>query len=117
MGATALIGVGLAGILSAPTAAPYLWAVLVGAGQGACFALALSLFVLRTRAVHDTARLSAMAQSIGYVISAFGPMIAGVLHDATGSWTIPLLFLLVLLVPQLWAALLGGRARTINPQH
>jgi MFS transporter, CP family, cyanate transporter len=50
-------------------------------------------------------------------IRAFGPMIAGVLHDVTGSWTIPLVFLLALLVPQLWAALLGGRARTINPEH
>lgn len=32
--ATALIGVGLAGVLLAPTAAPYLWVTLIGIGQG-----------------------------------------------------------------------------------
>ena len=57
-GATALIGVGLLGVLLAPMAAPAVWVVLVGAGQGACFALGLNLFVLRTRAVSDTARVS-----------------------------------------------------------
>lgn len=112
--ATALIGVGLAGVLVAPTAAPYLWAVLIGVGQGACFALGLNFFVLRTRRVVDTARLSAMAQSIGYVVCAFGPLLVGVLHDATGSWTPSLVLLLALLVPQLWAGVLSGRARCIG---
>ncbi len=90
------------------------WAVLIGAGQGACFALAVNLFVLRTQRVTDTAQLSAMAQSIGYVLCAFGPLLVGVLHTATGSWTPPLLLLLVLLVPQLCAGILAGRARTVR---
>jgi MFS transporter, CP family, cyanate transporter len=101
-------------VLLAPTAAPYLWAVLIGIGQGAAFALALHLFVLRTRQVHETARLSAMAQTVGYVISAFGPLLVGLVHDATGSWTAPLLLLLALLVPQLAFGALSGRARTID---
>ncbi len=111
---TLFIGAGLAGVLIAPTAAPYLWAVLIGIGQGAAFALALHLFVLRTRQVHETARLSAMAQTVGYVISAFGPLLVGLVHDATGSWTAPLLLLLALLVPQLAFGALSGRARTID---
>ena len=45
VGGTALIGAGLAGVLLAPMAAPYLWVVLLGTGQGACFALGLNLFV------------------------------------------------------------------------
>jgi CP family cyanate transporter-like MFS transporter len=113
-GSTLLIGFGLAGVLLAPTSAPYLWAVLLGVGQGACFALGLNLFVLRTRRVHDTARLSAMAQSIGYVICAFGPLLVGLLHETTRSWTVPLVLLLVLLVPQLVCGTLSGRARTIS---
>lgn len=112
--ATALTGLGLAGVLVAPATAPYLWAVLIGVGQGACFALGLNLFVLRTRHVPDTARLSAMAQSIGYVVCAFGPLLVGVLYEATGSWTPSLVLLLVLLVPQLWAGVLSGRARCIG---
>ena len=112
--ATVLIGIGLAGVLVTPTAAPYLWAVLIGVGQGACFALGLNLFVLRTRLVVDTARLFAMAQSIGYVLCAFGPLLAGLLRDATGFWIPPLVLLLVLLVPQLWFGVLSGRARTVG---
>jgi CP family cyanate transporter-like MFS transporter len=114
VGSTLLIGIGLAGVLLAPTTAPYLWAVLIGIGQGACFALGLNLFVLRTHGVHDTARLSAMAQSIGYVICAFGPLLVGVLHDVTRSWTVALILLLVLLVPQLVAGTLSGQAKTIT---
>jgi CP family cyanate transporter-like MFS transporter len=111
--ATALIGAGLLGVLQAPTAAPYLWVTLIGVGQGSCFALGLSLFVLRTRGVADAARLSAMAQGVGYVVAAFGPLLVGVLHDVTGSWTGPLLLLLLLVVPQLALGALSGRARVV----
>jgi CP family cyanate transporter-like MFS transporter len=114
VGATALIGAGFAGMLLAPMAAPYLWVVLVGAGQGACFALGLNLFVLRTHRVVDTARVSAMAQSLGYLICAVGPLLVGLLHDATGSWTGPLALLLALLVPQMVAGALAGRARVLR---
>lgn len=110
--ATAVSGLGFAGVLVAPTAAPYLWAVLLGAGQGACFALGLHLFVLRTRDVRDTARLSAMAQGIGYTGCAFGPLAVGLLRDATGSWTVPLALLLLLLVPQGLAGAAAGRSTT-----
>jgi MFS transporter, CP family, cyanate transporter len=111
---TVLLGAGLAGVLLAPTAAPYMWVVLIGIGQGGAFALGLNLFVLRTRRVSDTARLSAMAQTIGYVISAFGPLLVGVVHDVTGSWAPPVLLLLVLLVPQLVFGVLSGRARMLG---
>jgi len=111
---TALIGAGLAGVLLAPMAAPYLWVVLIGLGQGGCFALGLNLFVLRTRRVADTARVSAMAQSIGYTLCAVGPLLVGVLHDATDSWTVPLVLLLALLVPQLVTGALAGRDRTVQ---
>jgi MFS transporter, CP family, cyanate transporter len=111
---TAVIGAGLVGVLLAPMAAPYLWVSLIGVGQGACFALGLNLFVLRTRRVTDTARVSAMAQSIGYTLCAFGPLLVGVLHDVTGSWTAPLVLLLALIVPQFVTGALAGRDRTVG---
>lgn len=111
--ATALIGVGLLGVLVAPTAAPHVWVTLIGIGQGSCFALGLSLFVLRTHGVADAARLSAMAQGVGYVVAAFGPLLVGVLHDLTGSWTPPLALLLLLVAPQLVLGALSGRARVV----
>jgi MFS transporter, CP family, cyanate transporter len=36
------------------------------------------------------------------------------LHDATGSWTPPLVLLLVLIVPQLVFGAISGRARTLR---
>jgi MFS transporter, CP family, cyanate transporter len=114
VGATVLIAAGTAGILLAPTAAPYLWVTLAGIGQGGCFALGLNLFVLRTRRVADTARVSAMAQSIGYTICAVGPLLVGVLHDLGGGWTAPLVLLLVLLLPQLVCGALAARDRAVR---
>jgi CP family cyanate transporter-like MFS transporter len=114
VGGTALISAGTAGILLAPMAAPYLWITLAGVGQGVCFALGLNLFVLRTRRVSDTARVSAMAQSIGYTICAAGPLFVGVLHEVSRSWSAPLVLLLALLVPQLVCGALAGRDRSVR---
>lgn len=113
--ATGVLGAGLAGVLVAPTAAPYLWAALIGIGAGACFALGLALFVLRARRVRDTATLSAMAQSAGYTICAFGPLLFGIVHEHTGNWTTPMALLLAVLGPQLWCGVLAGRARVLRP--
>ena len=112
-GATALTAAGLAGVLAAPTSAAYLWAVLLGLGQGSSFALALTLFVLRGRTSADTARLSAMAQTVGYLLAAGGPLVVGLLHDATGGWRAPLALLVALAGAQLVAGDLAGRDRTV----
>jgi MFS transporter, CP family, cyanate transporter len=109
LAATLLAAIGLTGVLVAPTAAPYLWAVVLGAGQGAAFAVALILVVLRARTPADTAGLSALAQSVGYVLAASGPLLVGAVHGWTGSWTLPILLLLLLLVPQGIAGVLAGR--------
>jgi MFS transporter, CP family, cyanate transporter len=70
--------------------------------------------VLRTRRVTDTARVSAMAQSIGYTLCAAGPLLVGVLHEATRSWTPALVLLLAMLVPQLVCGVLAGRDRAVG---
>jgi CP family cyanate transporter-like MFS transporter len=48
-----------------------------------------------------------MAQSIGYLIAGVGPLVVGGLHAWTGGWRVPLIFLLVLLLPE---AIAGFRA-------
>jgi CP family cyanate transporter-like MFS transporter len=104
-----LIGTGLLGVIVAPTTFPWLWAILIGFGNGASFPLALTLLVLRTRSSTDTARLSAMAQSIGYLIAALGPVLVGVVHDATGSWAAAVALLIAMLVPQAISGVGAGR--------
>jgi CP family cyanate transporter-like MFS transporter len=100
------------GLLLAPGAAP-LWVPLFGLGQGGCFALALTLMVLRAPDVRRSAELSGMAQAVGYSISALGPLLVGLLHDLEGGWTAPLLFLLALTVPLAATGLAAARDRLV----
>ncbi len=101
------------GMLIAPSLAG-LWAVLSGAGCGACIVLSLSLFGLRSRHHTTAASLSGLAQSFGYVLAAIGPITVGALHDATDSWTPGLVILVVLNIVLVGAGYLAGRDRTVD---
>ena len=101
------------GLLLAPEAAA-LWAILAGLGGGASITLSLSLFGLRTRHHTTAASLSGLAQSIGYVLAAVGPVAVGALHDATGSWSPALVSLVVIDVILIGAGYLAGRDRTVD---
>jgi MFS transporter, CP family, cyanate transporter len=91
-------GAGVLGLLVAGSTASTLWVVLLGLGQGASFSLALTFFALRSPDPGHAAALSGMAQSIGYLLSAGGPFLFGVLRDVTGAWKVPLLLLLTVTV-------------------
>lgn len=95
---------GWLGLLLAPGAA-VVWALLLGTGAGVGFSLVMALFVLRSRDVPHTSALSGMAQSVGYTLAALGPLLIGMLHDATGGWALPLVLLSLLAVPELIMAL------------
>ncbi|MDQ0016263.1 CP family cyanate transporter-like MFS transporter [Variovorax boronicumulans] len=64
----------------------WMWAVILGIAQGGTFALALTMIVLRSRDSHVAAHLSGMAQGVGYMVAACGPLLAGLLHGWTGSF-------------------------------
>ena len=85
---------GWAGVLAAPSTVPWLWAVLLGIG-GCAFTWTLTMIGRRSRTPDGTAALSAFAQSIGYVIAGLGPLGTGLLHDATGTWGVPVAVLMV----------------------
>ena len=112
--AMAITGGGFFGVLLAPATAPVLWMLMIGLGQGATFPIALTLFVVRTSDSRDTSRLSAVAQTAGYLIAALGTLVVGEVHDVAGSWGPAVVVLLVLLVPQLGAGLMGGREAVIG---
>jgi MFS transporter, CP family, cyanate transporter len=110
---TGLYAVGLAGLWIDPVGGSYVWMVLIGLGVGTAISLALLYIVQRAPDTRHTAQLSSMAQSVGYVLAAFGPLVLGVVHEATGGWTIPLLLLIVALVPQALNGVLAGRDRYV----
>ena len=104
----------IVGLLVAPEAAPLLWATLYGIGSGIAFPLSMMLIVARSRDVAQTGRLSATAQSVGYLLAATGPLGVGLLHDATGAWAPGLGLMLAAVVLQLVAGLAAARPRLIG---
>ncbi len=101
--------VSLLGLLIAPDAGAWVWVCLYGVAQGSGFSLALTLMVLRSPDSAVAARLSGVAQLIGYLVAATGPVLLGFVHDLTGGWEWPIVVLLVLLAPMLWLGLGAGR--------
>jgi MFS transporter, CP family, cyanate transporter len=109
------IAAGWLGVILAPTTVPYVWVVLLGLGQNAAFPLALTLIVLRGGSLANTAGLSTLVQTVGYLVAALGPLAIGAVHDVSDSWTPSLLVLLALVVPQLLIGLAAARNRTVTP--
>ncbi|MFC9691667.1 MFS transporter [Kribbella sp. NPDC056951] len=101
----------LLGLLLAPGLA-VLWAIIAGLGQGAALVAALTLISLRGRTHHETTQLSGMAQSIGYLLAATGPVIAGTLTEQTGTWTATLTTFAALAAVQVLLGFAAGRPRS-----
>ncbi|WP_018898144.1 MFS transporter [Rhizobium sp. 2MFCol3.1] len=78
--------VALLGLLFAPLSTVWLWAVLQGIGQGGLIAAAMTTIVLRSRDPHVAAHLSGMAQCVGYLLAAIGPLVVGLIRGWTGSF-------------------------------
>lgn len=87
--------IGFTGVLMEWTSLAVLWMVFLGFAGGSSFGLVLMFFTLRTETAFDAADLSGFAQSVGYLVAAIGPVLFGFVHDATNSWTIPILLFLI----------------------
>jgi CP family cyanate transporter-like MFS transporter len=109
-----LMGVAVLGLLVAPAHAPEVWVMLWGASNGASFPLAMSLIQLRTRDSLQTARLAAAALFAGYLLAATGPLLFGVLIEATGSWTPSLVVLMLVIIGQVAAGRIAGRPGLVS---
>lgn len=105
---------GWLGILVAPMWAPYLWVVVLGIGQNACFPLLLTMIVMRGASVEATAALSTVVQTIGYLLAAAAPVGIGALHDLAGSWMPAVAVLLALTPLQLLAGVVSGVDRRVS---
>ena len=110
---TGAYAAGYLGLLSAPSSAPWLWAALLGAGNGA-LPLAVTMIGLRSRTPEVTTALSALAQGSGYLLAAIGPLLFGVLHQTSGAWQLPLLLALATLSAQLFSGLRAASDRCVD---
>ena len=106
---------GYAGLLLAPAALPWLWALLLGF-SGLAFPTAIALITARTRHPSVTAQLSGFVQPIGYALAAIGPFAVGLLHDATGDWQLVLVLLALTSVPLTLAGLRVARPAYVDDE-
>jgi MFS transporter, CP family, cyanate transporter len=106
----ALEAVSLAGALvPGLTALAAVWVSILGFVLGGTFGLALLLLVVRAADTAAATQLSGMAQSVGYLIAAAGPVLFGLIRDVTGGWTASLLFLTVVLAGKVASGVGAGR--------
>ncbi|MGW6145094.1 CynX/NimT family MFS transporter [Streptomyces sp. NPDC055140] len=106
---------GYAGLYLAPSGGAWVWAILLGISNCA-FPLALTMVGMRARTGTGVAKLSAFAQSTGYLISIPGPLLVGVLYQHSGGWGVPIALMAALMVPQIVVGVIAGRNRTVEDE-
>jgi MFS transporter, CP family, cyanate transporter len=113
--AVAMTAAGLLGFIFAPVWSLSFVSVVLGLGQGAAFGVGLLLFVLRAGDSHAAAKLSALAQSIGYVVGGvIGPFAVGLIYAWAGSWPAVGVFSTAVGLASLIFGLGAGRDRTLS---
>ncbi|MGW0839727.1 CynX/NimT family MFS transporter [Streptomyces sp. NPDC002787] len=113
LGVCGLLGYG--GLYLAPAAGAWAWALLIGIAN-CSFPLALTMVGMRARTGAGVVKLSAFAQSTGYLISIPGPLLVGVLYQHSGGWGLPLALMAALMLPQIAAGILAGRDRQVEDE-
>jgi len=100
------------GIPLAPAAMP-LWIVMAGLTAGASLTISLTLMAMRSRTSEQASALSGMAQAVGYLVAAAGPLLFGVLLGATGNWILPFSIIWLTGIAQLLLGVSVGRPRFV----
>ncbi|WKX69642.1 MFS transporter [Streptomyces sp. XD-27] len=106
---------GYAGLWLAPAGGAWVWALLLGVSNCA-FPLALTMIGMRARSGAGVVKLSAFAQSTGYLLSIPGPLLVGALYQHTGGWDLPIALMAGLMLPQIAAGVLAGRNRVLEDE-
>jgi len=104
------------GILAVPSLVVG-WVIASGLSTGSALVVALTLVAQRARTPRDAGRLSGMVQGVGYLIAAGGPAGAGLLFEATGSWTAPIVMIIAIATAQLIIGIYAGRDRYTHPEN
>lgn len=92
----------------------YVNAVIIGISNGLSFSLSILFFSARTKSSVNAVKISGMAQSVGYLIAAFGPPAFGKLHDWDISWNSSFYFLSAAVVLMFFFGMRAARNRYVE---
>jgi CP family cyanate transporter-like MFS transporter len=90
------------------------WCGIAGAAQGGGLVVVFALVVSRSRDLAESRQMSALVQGGGYVVASTGPAVIGAVHEATGTWSIPLLVILTATVLFCVATTVSATRRTTS---
>lgn len=91
----------------------YLSFVLYAQGMGSTFSFCLLFFAQLGRNPAETAAISGIAQSAGYVLSAIGPVFMGALADMSGAWDLSMLFMVIMIAVTFVTGILSSKEEPI----
>lgn len=111
---TVFEAISIAGLWMGSSFAVPFWISLLGFAMGGSFGLALLFIVLRSSDSETTTELSGMAQSIGYLLAAVGPIIIGSTYDVTGSWDAALFILFGTVFLKLYMGTGAGKSQEVQ---
>lgn len=104
--------VGVAGLFAAPQGI-LAWIAAIGLFSGASLSMCLTLMAQRARDQDGATALSGMSQSVGYLITAVGPVAFGALHALSGDWIGPLVLSGAIMLGQALVGVFAGRDRYV----
>lgn len=88
--------------------------IIIGVACGFAFGLVNTFFSLRAESGLTAAKLAGMSQAVGYLFACIGPLMFGLLHDLTHTWTWSLAILCVTAIAMMFIAAGAGRQTTIE---
>ena len=88
--------------------------VLMSIGMGGSISLSIAFISMRSPNSRRAAELSGMSQSAGYLLAALGPIITGAIFDLRGSWVIPEIIFISLIVVLFICGLYAGSDKTVK---
>lgn len=81
--------------------------------MGGMFGIALLFVSTKASIPQKVARLSGMAQSLGYLIAAIGPIFLGFVYDVAKSWNVPLVIFITLTLLLIFFAYKANNSKVI----
>jgi len=109
-----LLLLGLMGLIVWKTEFIMISVIIIGISLGLAYTLVTMFFILRTRNPAESADLSGMAQSVGYLIAACGPPLFGALYSLTNNWYVPLSLFIVAAIFLLTSGLASSKDRYVS---